>query len=140
MQERYQAGELIPEIHGWEHIDYSLLSKELIVEHLNRSIDVIQTTFGYAPKIFYTPWGANAPHILEAAELVELKMVDCSQTLPPKRRYFGSPQWREHCADVRNGQELLIHWWQDRWFEAESHNLAKVLQTIKEDRLIFEPC
>lgn len=140
MKERMQEGELLPEIHGWEHVNYGELSKTRIVEHLNRSIGVIQDSFDYDPKIWYTPWGGNDSVMMEASERVGLQMVDCSKILYPKRRYFGSVQWRDHCADVRAGQELLIHWWQDRWFEAESHNLVKVLQTIKEDRLIFAPC
>lgn len=141
MQERMAEGELIPEVHGWDHINYGELSETHIVEHLNRSIDMIQDTFDYDPKIWYTPWGGNDPHMMLASELVGLKMVDCSEVVDPKRKAFGSNQWKAHAAQIRSEErELFIHWWQDRWTEVESHNLAKVLQTVKEDRLIFEPC
>ncbi len=135
LRDKTHAGELVPEVHGWEHVDYAKLERDEIVENLKRCIDVIQKTTHYDPTIFYTPWGANAPHIAEASRMVGLEMIDCSETMPPAMECFGhSKHWEVYGDLIRSEErELFIHWWQDRCFVPDSpHDLVKIMNAIRD--------
>jgi hypothetical protein len=62
------------------------------------------------PKKWYTPWGANAPHLLEAAAELNLQLVDCSDftDLPKILRHIT----KTGDLDFYRGKEILIHWWE----------------------------
>jgi peptidoglycan/xylan/chitin deacetylase (PgdA/CDA1 family) len=138
LKERIEAGELIPEIHGWEHVSYGPLTKQEIVDNLNRCITTINETFDYQPTTFYTPWGSDNAHIREAADTVGLKMVDCSEVVYPKRKFFGGKAWEAYSHNIRQEtSELFIHWWEDRWLNLDSHSLVKTLRTVRENRNAF---
>jgi len=138
LKQAYEKKELIPEIHGWEHTNYGVLNIKEIINHLNKCIETIETNFNYHPTKFYTPWGANDKHIKEASNMVGLELIDCSNILYPKRKYFGGKAWKEYSELVRlNKQELFIHWYEDKWFTVESHNLVKTLRTIRENKKLF---
>ena len=134
IREAYQRGELIPEIHGWEHVDYGLLSKDEVTTHLGRCFAFIVETFHYQPLKFYTPWGSNDPHIQEACELVGLEMVDTSRVLYPKRKFFAGKMWEEYSEAVRSErQELFVHWWDPRWLGHESHSLVNSMRVVRDN-------
>lgn len=138
LKEAYNKEELLPEIHGWQHVDYALYPFREIIYDLNRCIDLIQKNFEYTPTKFYTPWGANAPQIKLAAESLDLELIDCSNVLYPKKKFFTGKMWKEYSELVRSEkQELFIHWWQDRWFNVDSHSLIKTLKVIKENDISF---
>jgi len=136
IREQYQEGTLIPEIHGWEHVDYAEMDWDEIIENLKRCIGVIRTEFNYDPNFFYTPWGGCSDLIWDAAEAVGLTAVSTANILYPKRKVFGGKGWAAYREDVLEGRELLIHWWQDRWFDPEmskTHSIVKTLQVIREN-------
>lgn len=129
----YKKGELLPEIHGWDHICYGNLPKVEVIDHLKRCIDAINQYFEYNPKKFYTPWGSSDSHIKEATEFLGLEMIDCSNILYPKRKFFGGKAWESYSKVVREGrQELFIHWYENKWFkQSNTHSLVKTIRTIK---------
>lgn len=129
LQEQHQNGSLIPEIHGWEHIDYATLTTDAARADLNRCIALIQAGFGYTPTKWYTPWGANAPHLVEAAKNVGLELVDTSRTLEKPRLFTGKMRNAYSRAVLSGEQEFMIHWWADRWIENDT--LANTLESIK---------
>jgi len=135
----YERGELLPEIHGWEHVDYGALSLYKVERHLRRCSAFIEETFGRLPQKFYTPWGANQPHLLVASERVGLEMVDTARVLYPKRKFFTGKIWREYAEAVReNRRELFIHWWEGQWLGSESHSLANTMRVVRfNDRSYF---
>lgn len=135
MSKEVSKGLLIPEIHGWEHVDYAKYTKDQIIEDLKKSIDLIETNFQYTPTIFYTPWGANAPHIEEASNTVNLKMVDCSNIVQYRKwkPVFGGNNWQKYCQALRESElELFIHWWQ-----GGLNRMVAVLQTAKNNDPTF---
>lgn len=132
LKKAFDKEELIPEIHGLDHINYANLPKDEIIYHLDRCKYTIRNIFGYCPTRFYTPWGANAEHIKVATESVGLKLVDCSDVLYPKRKFFGGKLWESYSQLVREEkQELFIHWYEDKWFKEDTHSLVKTLRVIK---------
>jgi hypothetical protein len=126
VREETKKGRMIPEVHGKEHIDYKQLPKEEIIEHLNYCKDFIFHEFGRVPRRFMTPWGANAPHIYDAAFECGLALVDCSDICKlqgehsiTRRLMDGEP--------VSNffGYEIFMHYWEG------GARLARVCQTVK---------
>jgi len=48
-------------IHGWDHINYSLASKDQIAEDLDKCILKIEELFGVVPEKWYLPWNGWSP-------------------------------------------------------------------------------
>lgn len=128
LREQYENGTLIPEIHGWEHVDYGPMSEAEIKENLAKCVDVIKSTTNYNPTKFYTPWGGNAPYIASAAQANGLEMVDTSNTLEKPRLFTGKLRENYSRAVLSGEAEFMIHWWADRWIENDT--LANTLAAI----------
>ena len=100
--------DLVPsEQNGADRDRHRLLRSEVAEDEIVRQIGSGQCRFRswFEREFtkFYTPWGANAPHIRRACERCNVEMVDCSNTVT--------------CVQVNNGEvqapvdELFIHWW-----------------------------
>jgi len=127
VKEETQAGRMLPETHGFEHIDYAKLPKHEIIEHLKRCKDFNYENFGRVPKRFFTPWGANAPHIREASEECGLEMVDCSKINKLAGRY-GMVQLAKDGIDLEkylSGGEIFCHFWE------RGMRLKRVIEVVK---------
>lgn len=133
LREQYENGTLIPEIHGWDHVSYVGLPVEQVEMELGNCIKVIKAATGYTPAKFYSPFGATSPELIEVASSLGLDFVDTSSTLYPKKKVFGGKGWASNRARVLSGCELLIHWWEDKWLDSESHSLANTLRVINEN-------
>jgi hypothetical protein len=108
-----QAGRMRPEIHGYEHVDYAKLDTETVIKHLVECQDFMWKYLEVNTTTWYTPWGANAPHLYEAAAKVDLKLVDCSQIHKLAGRHGVVQRLREgHKIDFLNDQEIFFHWWE----------------------------
>lgn len=81
------AGRMHPELHGFEHIDYGKLTKEEVKLHLSRAACWFKVQLDYLPTKWYTPWGANQPHLKEAAKELNLTLVDTSGCIKLRGRY-----------------------------------------------------
>jgi len=133
LREQYENGTLIPEIHGWSHVDYTGMLSGEVERDLENCIKLIKTATGYSPTKFYSPRGATSFELIEVTNSLGLDLVDVSKTLYPKRAVFGGKGWASNRAEVLAGRELFIHWWDDRWLNSETHSLANTLRVIKEN-------
>lgn len=106
------AGRMTPQLHGLRHIDYGKLPQAEVVEHLIESRRWFSGVLGYHPSIWYTPWGANQPHLHAAAVSLGMEAVDCSTSFKLKGRY-GVPQLMRDGKklDYFAGKAIIIHWW-----------------------------
>lgn len=126
VQEKTDDGKMLPEVHGWQHIDYAKLSTAEVVDDLKRCQDFILKHFGRMATKWYTPWGANAPHLYEAANHVELELVDCSAINKLQGRYGVVKRLSDgKSIDYLEGDEIFMHWWQ-----GGSH-LRRVVEVLK---------
>lgn len=137
IREETEKGLMLPEIHGLRHIDYAKLETKEIISHLETCKTFIFNEFGRHPKRFMTPWGANAPHIFEAAYEAGVTVVDLSVSQHFDIKIIAK-RLREETMNVDNlkGIEGFDHWWSrgarlarickaivhGSWREAELHN------------------
>ena len=122
IKEEVREGRMIPEIHGWVHIDYNI-PKPKVIEHLAMCKEWIHSVLNYQPTIWYTPWGASQSHLHEAASEMGLKLVDTSQI--SKLKTVCRRLREGESIDILDGMEILTHWWSD------GHRLKRVVESVK---------
>jgi hypothetical protein len=107
------AGRMRPEIHGYEHKDYKLLTKDRIVTELEICKDFLWCSFDTEATKWYTPWGANAPHLYEAASEAGLELIDCSKINKLRGRYGVVQEFRDgrHPSYLEE-KDIFFHWWE----------------------------
>lgn len=122
-------GRMFPELHGLRHIDYGALPELEVVEQLVTAMEWFETTFGYAPKKWYTPWGATQPHLHTAAKSLGLEAVDCSGPIKFKGR-FGVWQMLQDNVPLSRfeGREIIMHWWDG----LDRERLIRFAETLNE--------
>ena len=109
-------GRMLPEIHGFEHINYAELEYDTIVNQLEYCRGWIRRKFDYEPTRWYTPWGAGedeaGAHLRPAAEAVGLTMVTCKNINMNGR--YGVVQELMDGRDLSylDNQEIFMHWWE----------------------------
>ncbi len=110
---KYEAGEgrMEPQIHGLQHIDYKPLSLSEVKDHMNECFDFFDKEWGITPTRWYTPWGANAPHLYEAAAEVNLELIDCSNLLKPSKVRNDMIADLEAAREKYKDCEIFMHWW-----------------------------
>jgi len=113
VKEETLAGRMMPQLHGWEHIDYAKLHLSAIKTHLEDSKHFMIDNLNVCPTRWYTPWGANAPHLYVAAKECGLKLIDTSGIIE-----LGGPTGvlinlqNGVPIDYLDGREIFLHWWQ----------------------------
>lgn len=119
VREETRLGHMEPQLHGFRHIDYAKLPINEIRDHLSRSKDWMTENLGVTPTKFYTPWGANAPHIFAAAAQESMTVVDCSAIEKPGQ--ILTALRRDYPLEYMEGKEVFFHWWQ------RGRNLERVM-------------
>jgi hypothetical protein len=120
------AGRMRPEIHGYEHKDYKPLSVERVVTELEICKDWLWCEFDTKATKWYTPWGANAPHLYEAADTAGLELIDCSDINKLAGRYGVVQQFREgRLPEYIEEKEIFFHWWEG------GNRLQRAIEVIK---------
>lgn len=119
------TNQMEPEIHGLRHIDYGKLQKEEVKEHLTKCVEWFVDTLNWTPMIWYTPWGASQPHLHEAANELNLKLVDTSRINKLEGRYGVVQRFRDGDINWIDNQEIFMHWW------GGGSRLLRVVETIK---------
>lgn len=133
------AGRMIPELHGEKHIDYAQLEKEEVVEALKRSMDWMLINLQRLPTKWYTPWGANADHLYDAAEEVDLELIDCTNIIQLKKAKpaLTSKYYKDFATNYKSIGEVMIHFWESPW-KRKPDLLTKYLMCIvKGERLVI---
>lgn len=103
------AKRMMPELHGWEHIDYiNQLSLEEAKGNLLRCKDWMHENLGIVPKRWYTPWGGCNPQFIEMAASIDLELISCVNVYPPGRVLNEGLL----TYDVLAQKEIFVHWWQ----------------------------
>jgi len=114
IKEQKGFNKMSPQVHGYEHIDYAKLSKQEVKDDLERCKDFLYEKLDIIPSRWYTPWGANAPHLYDAASETGLKLVDCSVINKMNGRY-GLIQLAKEGHDIEKimqNKEIFFHWWE----------------------------
>jgi len=127
IKEQKDLGKMSLQIHGWEHIDYAKLSVKEVIDDLERCKDFFYDKFEMIPSRWYTPWGANAPHLYEAADETGLTLIDCSQIYKMNGRY-GIIQLAKEGKDIEkflHKKEIFFHWWEG------GMRLKRVIEIVK---------
>lgn len=110
--EGIEDGSMRPEIHGWEHVDYGKKTLEEVMDDISRAEDWIITNLGVQPTTWYTPWGASQPHLHEAADLMNLQLVDCSRINKLEGTHGIVQRLKDgESLDFLEDQEIFMHWW-----------------------------
>jgi len=113
IREKTKAGEMEPEIHGLEHIDYGKLTKTQVKEHLTICRDFILDKFEFNASRWYTPWGASQAHLHEVADNMGITLVDCSQINKMRGKHGVCQRLKEGTPiELFDGQEIFTHWWE----------------------------
>ncbi len=116
VRQETQEGRMLPEIHGFEHVNYAELTYETVVNQLEYCAGWIRRKFDYEPTRWYTPWGAGedeaGAHLRPAAEAVGLTLVTCKNINKLNGRY-GVIQELKDGRDLSylDNQEIFMHWW-----------------------------
>lgn len=140
IREETKARRMRPEIHGLHHIDYAKLPRQEIEDHLKKCNEFLYNKFEHVPTRFYTPWGANASHVKEAALNVGLQLVDCSALNKLQGRYGIIQRLRdgENPYKFLEEQEVFFHWWEGgmrlkRLIEVLKHGSWETAQAANKD-------
>jgi hypothetical protein len=115
IRQEAEAGRMLPEIHGWDHIDYANFTYDGMCFDLKRCIQFMETKLGVKASKFYTPWGANTETIQRAANSLGLEVVDCSNILYQKNLPKGV-----------DNVEVFMHWWEG------PENMLEMFETLGE--------
>lgn len=113
VKEETHAGRMMPQLHGWKHIDYKTLPLVDVKNHLDDSKNWMMDNLNVSPTRWYTPWGANAPHLYTAANECGLKLIDTSGIIE-----LAGPNGvlatlkRGVPIDYLDKREIFLHWWQ----------------------------
>jgi peptidoglycan/xylan/chitin deacetylase (PgdA/CDA1 family) len=110
LKEQVKAGVIYPQVHGYEHVDYKKKSFAEIVEDLKKCKDWFETTLGYTPTVFATPWGASAQHIKDAARAVDMTVETTEGTLEVPA-VTGALRLGAPLTEF-DGRVILAHWWE----------------------------
>lgn len=121
LKEETKNFKLFPEIHGYEHIDYSKLTEEEILKHLKLCLEWFQDVLKIHPTIWATPWGSkgNLP-MKDAARKLGLKIEGVENTIPPKLALELLEQYPVSALPT-----VMTHWWE------KGLSLKKICQFIK---------
>lgn len=124
---RHEAmeGRMIPELHGWDHIDYGTLSRNELNVNLAKCTQWFEDYLWVKPSIFYTPWGANSALIKKVAQNHALTVIDCSNITKPFQIVDNYERYRLN-AEVLGQPELTIHWWE----KSDRRNLELALKIL----------
>ena len=122
IKEETALGNLLPEVHGLQHIDYGELSHAEIVRQLLEAKQFIINEFNYTPTIWYSPWGAGedarGAHLRGAALDAGLNLVTLSGFIPPAtlvneiRSLSKTGESPASLIARWEGREILRHWWE----------------------------
>lgn len=126
MKAEVNCGKLIPEIHGLKHIDYGKLTKEQVKAEISYCHGWLTGTFGYSPKIWYTPWGASQPHLHEAAKELGLQLIDVSKINKLQGQFGVCRRLMDgESIDFLDGMEIFMHYWEG------GARLKRVVESVK---------
>ena len=95
-------GNMRPELHCLDHIDYGTLSETELDANLRYCVEWFEDNLWIKPSIFYTPWGGDSPLIRSVAAKYGLTLGECTRLIRPFH-IIKNPEME--C------KELQIHWW-----------------------------
>lgn len=125
-----EKNKMFPQLHGIQHIDYAKLSIEEVKDHLNRGREWMLDNLNVNPNRWYTPWGANAPHLYEAASETGYELVDCSNII--KSAHVIQAFRKNYPIDYFDKKEIFFHWWEG------GSRVKRIIDTIERGHFIDE--
>jgi peptidoglycan/xylan/chitin deacetylase (PgdA/CDA1 family) len=126
IKEGMEKGLFELDIHGWDHVDYTQLSKQEQFETLEHSNEKMSTIFGYSSKVFIPPYNKFNGDTIEVLKSVGIRIIS-SYIYNDKTDYFVS--------DGRNGsgsETTLYHLPAITTFKSETINGTWIKVPIQE--------
>lgn len=106
-----QEGILYPDLHGFDHGPYAPRSKEVIRDHLKRSIDWFHDHLEVIPVRWVTPHGADTPIMREVAAEHYLILESTSDPVIDQKKLDN--RLREtRDLNVFRDKVIMNHWWE----------------------------
>jgi peptidoglycan/xylan/chitin deacetylase (PgdA/CDA1 family) len=110
IKEKTALGEMSPQVHGWEHINYEELSEEEISKHINMCLEWFSDVLNYQPTIWITPWGSTgSPEMKSVAKKLYLTIEDTRFCLDPSKAVAACKKF--NTPNFLHGQTIMEHWW-----------------------------
>lgn len=89
--------EFIFGLHGWTHMDYSVISESAVENSLGRAKLAVYDTFGVYPTWFFPPWNRRSDNLRTACKNLGLELCE---------HYAVAQYW--------NGENICcFHYWND---------------------------
>lgn len=107
-----ENGTMQPELHGLTHDDYGAKDIETVIAHVAEARGWFLSNLGFPPKRWYTPWGANQPHLHEAAKQFDIEIQNSAAFLKFRGRYGVKQLMSENRpASFFYDKQIVMHWW-----------------------------
>jgi len=112
IRDETEAGRMLPEIHGLEHIDYGARDDETVTDHLKQCKEFLHHEFGVYATKWYTPWGADSPVLRELASELDLELVGVKDRIEPSEVVNAFKHNPTKAREKYSDCEIMIHWWE----------------------------
>lgn len=107
IQEKTKEGKMFPQLHGWQHVGYGELPEKEIIAHLEKCFEWFNTTLGYSPTIWATPWGGENEKLDKIADIFGMKVEGVKNCYDPGRWLRETEQQNSPLFNVT----VMEHWW-----------------------------
>ncbi len=114
IRERTELGLMRPELHGWDHSDYSIMPMEQMRQHMELSLAWFYRVGLPRPSKLYATFGNVSEHMKEISNEYGLETVGLDKKKTSLMRICKE---KRDLTMFENGkEEIFCHWWQCRDF------------------------
>jgi peptidoglycan/xylan/chitin deacetylase (PgdA/CDA1 family) len=91
--------------HCWDHVDYTTLGWNELIDNLHNCRDTIAQLFGERPTVFYPPWNKCNDTVANAARVAGLELSYNKCTLADflkgsNEHVINFHYWADECKDL----------------------------------------
>lgn len=109
LQEEVKENRIFPQIHGYSHVDYNSLPDEEVYNHLREAIKWFDSTLGFYPSVWATPWGAESRRLRDIARTFNLTVEGVKKVIDPGAAVQLALQ--HGSVGCLYGKTIFTHWW-----------------------------
>ena len=124
IRDRTELGLMRPELHGWDHSDYSIMPPQQMRQHMELSLAWFYSVGLPHPNKLYATFGQVSDQMEEVANEYGLEMVGLDKKKTSLMRICKEK--RDLTMFESGEEEIFCHWWQCRDFPLQ---LARRLET-----------
>ena len=119
IKKRTYEGYMKPQLHGWDHSDYSTMDLDLIRGHLFKCFEWFYEVNLPMPSKLYATFGNTSKSMKKVASEFGLEMVGLDKKKTSLMRICKE---KRDLTPYENGEEIFMHWWQCRDFPLQLVN------------------